>query len=81
VLDGYVARGGDLPEPGPDWFVDMISGWARFTRWNVARCLSGAETATGPDLALSHEEVRNGVRGLPEFFARLPQLEDLLLDW
>ena len=26
-----------LPEPGPDWFVYMISGWTRFTRWNILR--------------------------------------------
>jgi aminoglycoside phosphotransferase (APT) family kinase protein len=80
VLDGYVAGGGTLPEPGPDWFVYMISGWTRFTRWNVVRCLAGIEASTGPDLALSQEEVRNGLRGLPEFFTRLPGLEDLLLD-
>lgn len=79
VLDGYVAAGGALPEPGPDWFVDMISGWTRFTRWNIERCLAGIEASTGPELALSQESVRNGVRGLPEMFARLPELEQLLL--
>jgi hypothetical protein len=34
---------------------------------------------TGLDLALSHEEVLNGLRGLPEMFARLPELGDLLV--
>ncbi|HYD09038.1 MAG TPA: phosphotransferase, partial [Acidimicrobiales bacterium] len=43
VLDGYVAGGGTLPEPGVDWFVDMIGGWARFARWNVLRCVAGVE--------------------------------------
>lgn len=79
VLDGYVAGGGTLPEPGPDWFVYMISGWARFTHWNVVRCLAGTEAPTGADLALSHEELLNGLRGLPKLFARLPELEDLLI--
>jgi Ser/Thr protein kinase RdoA (MazF antagonist) len=78
VLDGYVTGGGALPEPGPAWFVDMLSGWARFTRWNVVRCLAGIEAATGPDLATSHEEVGNGVRGLPALHARLPRLAELL---
>jgi hypothetical protein len=79
VLDGYVTAGGTLPEPGPDWFVDMISGWVRCTRWNMVRCLAGVEASTGPELALSHEGVRNGLRGLPEMFTRLPELEDLLV--
>ena len=79
VLDGYVAAGGTLPEAGPDWFVDMISGWVRFTRWNMVRCLAGIEASTGPELAPSHETVRNGLRGLPELFTRLPELEDLLV--
>jgi hypothetical protein len=78
VLDGYVAGGGALPPPGPSWFVFMISGWLGFTRWNVLRCLAGVEAGTGPDLALSHESVRNGVRGLPELFGRLRELEALL---
>jgi aminoglycoside phosphotransferase (APT) family kinase protein len=78
VLDGYVARGGALPPSGPNWFVYMIDGWLGHTRWNILRCLAGVETSTGPDLALSHEAVRNGVRGLPEMFARLPELEALL---
>jgi aminoglycoside phosphotransferase (APT) family kinase protein len=77
VLDGYVAGGGVLPPPGPSWFVFMISGWLGFTRWNILRCLTGAEAATGPDLALTHESVRNGLRGLPDLFARLPELEAL----
>jgi aminoglycoside phosphotransferase (APT) family kinase protein len=80
VLDGYVSGGGTLPEPGPDWFVDMISGWARFTRWNMMRCLVDHEPSTGPELALSHDTVRNGLRGLPDMFARLPALEALLFD-
>ncbi|GAA1518113.1 phosphotransferase [Kribbella lupini] len=78
VLDGYVAGGGTLPPPGPSWFVYLIGGWLGHTRWNLLRCLAGAEAQTGPDLQLSHEAVRNGVRGLPELFARLPHLETLL---
>ena len=78
VLDGYVAGGGTLPPPGPSWFAFMISGWLGFTRWNILRCLAGIEAVTGPELALSHESVRNGVHGLPDLFARLPQLEALL---
>lgn len=78
VLDGYVAAGGTLPEPGPDWFVDLLGGWARFTRWNIVRCLAGNEASTGPELALSHGTVRDGLRGLPDLLARLPQLETLL---
>ncbi|WP_250038423.1 phosphotransferase family protein [Paractinoplanes maris] len=78
VLDGYVAGGGALPPPGPSWFVFLISGWLGFTRWNILRCLAGVEAGTGPDLALSQESVRNGVRGLPELFGRLPELEALL---
>ncbi|WP_327634827.1 phosphotransferase [Kribbella sp. NBC_00482] len=78
VLDGYVAGGGTLPPSGPSWFVFMIGGWLGHTRWNILRCLAGSEANTGPDLALSHESARNGVRGLPNMFARLPQLETLL---
>jgi aminoglycoside phosphotransferase (APT) family kinase protein len=79
VLDGYVAGGGALPPSGPSWFVFMIGGWLGHTRWNILRCLAGVEASTGPDLALSHESVRNGVRGLPDMFGRLPELEALLL--
>jgi aminoglycoside phosphotransferase (APT) family kinase protein len=79
VLDGYVAGGGALPPSGPSWFVFMIGGWLGFTRWNILRCLTGAEQSTGPDLALSHESARNGVRGLPDLFGRLPELEALLV--
>ncbi len=78
VLDGYVAGGGALPPPGPSWFVFMIGGWLGHTRWNILRCLAGVEAITGPDLALSQESARNGVRGLPEMFGRLPELEALL---
>lgn len=78
VLDGYAAGGGALPPPGPSWFVYTVGGWLGHTRWNVLRCLAGVEAATGPDLALSHESARNGVRGLPELFGRLPELEALL---
>jgi aminoglycoside phosphotransferase (APT) family kinase protein len=78
VLDGYVAQGGVLPPPGPNWFVFMIEGWLGFTRWNIVRCLAGADSPTGPDPAMVHEEVLNGLRGLPALFARLPDLEDLL---
>ncbi|WP_213011801.1 phosphotransferase family protein [Paractinoplanes toevensis] len=78
VLDGYVAGGGVLPPAGPSWFVYLIGGWLGHTRWNILRCLAGVEAGTGPDLALSHESVRNGVRGLPELYGRLPDLEALL---
>jgi hypothetical protein len=37
------------------------------------------EARTGPDLALSHESARNGVRGLPDMFDRLPELVALLM--
>jgi aminoglycoside phosphotransferase (APT) family kinase protein len=79
VLDGYVAGGGTLPPPGPSWFVFMIGGWLGHTRWNILRCLAGTEASTGPDLALSQESAGNGVRGLPDMFARLPDLETLLV--
>ena len=79
VLDGYVAGGGALPPSGPSWFAFMIGGWLGHTRWNILRCLAGVEASTGPDLALSHESVRNGVRGLPDLFGRLPELEALLV--
>ncbi|MEV4260330.1 phosphotransferase [Kribbella sp. NPDC049584] len=79
VLDGYVAGGGALPPSGPSWFVFMLSGWLGHTRWNVLRCLAGVEVGTGPDLALSHESVRNGLHGLPDMFSRLPELETLLV--
>lgn len=79
VLDGYVAGDGTLPPSGPSWFVFMIGGWLGHTRWNILRCLAGVEAGTGPDLPLSHEAVRNGVRGLPDLFGRLPELEALLV--
>ncbi|TWD82935.1 aminoglycoside phosphotransferase (APT) family kinase protein [Kribbella amoyensis] len=78
VLDGYVAGGGVLPPPGPSWFVYLIGGWLGHTRWNILRCLADVEASTGPDLALSHESVQNGLRGLPDLFSRLPDLETLL---
>ncbi|MEV6273059.1 phosphotransferase [Kribbella sp. NPDC051936] len=78
VLDGYVAGGGVLPPPGPSWFAYMIDGWLGHMRWNILRCLAGVEASTGPELALSHESVRNGVRGLPDLFSRLPELQKLL---
>ena len=77
VLDGYVAGGGTVPPPGPSWFVFMIGGWLGHTRWNVLRCLAGVEATTGPDLALSHQAVRDGVHGLPEMYALLPELDGL----
>ncbi|WAJ31819.1 phosphotransferase [Arthrobacter sp. FX8] len=79
VLEGYVAGDGTLPPSGPSWFVLMIGGWLGHTRWNILRCLAGVEAGTGPDLPLSHEAVRNGVRGLPDLFGRLPELEALLV--
>ncbi|WP_369374422.1 phosphotransferase family protein [Promicromonospora sp. Populi] len=78
VLDGYVAGGGTLPPSGPSWFVFMIGGWLGHTRWNILRCLAGVGALTGPDLALSHEAARNGIRGLPAMFGRLGELEALL---
>ncbi|MEV5966207.1 phosphotransferase [Kribbella sp. NPDC051952] len=79
VLDGYVAAGGVLPPPGPSWFVFMISGWLGHTRWNILRCLADIEPTTGPELALSQESAHNGIRGLPDMFHRLPDLETLLV--
>jgi aminoglycoside phosphotransferase (APT) family kinase protein len=79
VLDGYVAGGGRLPPSGPNWFVFMIGGWLGHTRWNILRCLAAVEARTGPDLALSHESARNGVRGLPAMFDRFPELVALLM--
>ncbi|HYP46446.1 MAG TPA: aminoglycoside phosphotransferase family protein [Propionibacteriaceae bacterium] len=79
VLDGYVAGGGALPPFGPSWFSFMIEGWLGHTRWNILRCLAGVEASTGPELALSHEAVRNGLRGLPDLFHRLRELQALLL--
>ncbi|MEV6288642.1 phosphotransferase [Kribbella sp. NPDC051770] len=79
VLDGYVAGGGELPEPGPSWFVYLIGGWLGHTRWNVLRCLAGVEANTGPELALSQESAGNGIRGLPELFERRPELERLVV--
>ena len=78
VLDGYVAGGGRLPPSGPSWFLFMISGWVGHTRWNILGCLAAVEARSGPDLALSHESARNGVRGLPDMFDRLPELVALL---
>jgi aminoglycoside phosphotransferase (APT) family kinase protein len=78
VLDGYVAGGGMLPPWGPSWFVFMFDGWLGHTRWNIIRCLAGIDAPTGADLELSHESVRNGLRGLPDAFGRLPELEALL---
>ncbi|GLL06461.1 phosphotransferase family protein [Dactylosporangium matsuzakiense] len=82
VLDGYVAGGGVLPPWGPSWFVYMIGGWLGHTRWNIRRCLDGAETGveagSGPGLALSQASAQGGVRGLPDLFARLPHLLHLL---
>ena len=78
VLDGYTARGGLLPRSGPSWFVFMIGGWLGFTRRNILRCLSGLDSPAGPELAVCHEEVHNGLAGLPGLFHRLPTLEDLL---
>jgi aminoglycoside phosphotransferase (APT) family kinase protein len=79
VLDGYVAGGGVLPQSGPSWFVFMIGGWLGFTRRNIGRCLAGIDAPNGPDLAMCHEEVRNGLHGLPDMFRRLPELERLLV--
>ncbi|GAB3742868.1 phosphotransferase [Microlunatus parietis] len=80
VLDGYVAGGGVLPPPGPSWFVFAIGGWLGHTRWNILRCLAGVEAGTGPELAQSQVIARNGVRGLPNLFRRLPDLEALLVE-
>jgi aminoglycoside phosphotransferase (APT) family kinase protein len=79
VLDGYAAGGGVLPPPGPSWFVFMIGGWLGHTRWNILRCLAGVDAGSGPELALSQESAGSGVRGLPELFGRLPELQKLLV--
>lgn len=78
VLDGYVAGGGRLPPSGPSWFAYVLAGWLGHTRVNVLRCLAGVEAATGPELALSDEIARAGIRGLPELFSRRRELESLL---
>ena len=78
LVDGYQAGGGQVPPWGPSWFVFTIGGRLGHVRWNLLRCLAGVETGTGPELALSHEAVRSGIRGLPEMFRRLPDLETLL---
>ncbi len=78
VLDGYVAGGGRLPPSGPSWFAYLIGGWLGHTRANVLRCLTGVEATTGPELALSDEIARDGIRGLPELFGRRHDLESLL---
>jgi Ser/Thr protein kinase RdoA (MazF antagonist) len=78
VLDGYVAGGGVLPAPGPLWFVFLLEGWLGFTHRNIERCLAGVEPAAGPDLATAQDEVRHGLRGLPDLFHHLPDLERLL---
>jgi hypothetical protein len=57
----------------------MIEGGLGHTRRNILRCLAGVEASTGPDLALSHKIVRNGLRGLPDMFGRLPGLQELLM--
>jgi aminoglycoside phosphotransferase (APT) family kinase protein len=77
VLDGYTAGGGTVPPPGPNWFAFLIGGWLGHTRWNILRCLASAETGAGPGLALSDQSATDGIRGLPELFDRLPDLEDL----
>lgn len=79
VVDGYVAGGGTLPPSGPSWFAFTIGGWLGHTRSNILRCLGGVEPSTGPDLALSHEVVQNGVHGLADMYSRLPELEALLV--
>jgi aminoglycoside phosphotransferase (APT) family kinase protein len=78
VLDGYVAGGGVLPPSGPSWFAYAIGGWLGHTRWNILRCLDGVELNAGPDLQLSNDIARTGVRGLPEMYRRLSELEALL---
>jgi hypothetical protein len=45
----------------------------------MTRVHGSVDAATGPDLAQCHEEVRNGLHGLPDMFSRLPELEDLLV--
>ncbi|MBA8794918.1 aminoglycoside phosphotransferase (APT) family kinase protein [Friedmanniella endophytica] len=78
VLDGYVDAGGTLPPSGPGWFVHTLGGWLGHTRLNLLRCLSGEAAVAGPDLAMSHRIVADGVSGLPELYERLPQLQALL---
>jgi hypothetical protein len=57
----------------------MIGGWLGHTRWNILRCLAGVEAGSRPELALSQESAGGGVRGLPELFGRLPELQKLLV--
>lgn len=78
LLDGYADRGGSLPPVGPDWFAYMIGGWLDFTRRNIVRCVSGRGSPTGVELEFCHEEVRNGLRGLPDMFSQIPRLGNLL---
>ena len=78
VLDGYVAGGGTLPPPGPSWFVFMIGGWLGAHEVEHPALPRRVEASTGPELALSQESARDGVRGLPDMFGRLPELEALL---
>ena len=79
ILDGYVAGGGTLPQPGPSWFLFTISGWLGHLQTNILRCLPGGEGKIGPDFQVCHEVVRDGVRGLPTMWDRLPELQELLL--
>lgn len=78
VLDGYAEGGGALPPAGPSWFVFMIEGWLGFTRRNIVQCISSGTTTTSEELAGCHEEVCNGLHGLPDMFHRLRELEELV---
>ncbi|HEX4904692.1 MAG TPA: phosphotransferase [Acidimicrobiales bacterium] len=77
TVAGYVDGGGMLPELGTHWFADHLSGWTWFLRWNVERCLAGAEPASGPSLAVSHDTVRRGLAVVPAVFARMEELAAL----
>lgn len=79
VLDGYAAGGGIMPPAGPSWFAFLLDGWLGHVHWHLLRALAGAAASTGPDLAVSHAVVRDGLPGLPLLFERLPALEELLL--
>lgn len=57
----------------------MIGGWLVHTRRHILRCLTGIQASTGPNLALSQEVAGNGIRGVPDIFGRLPELEALFV--
>ena len=77
VLEGYVAAGGTLPDPGRHWFADQLSGQTWFLRWNVKRCIAGVEPTNGPGLEVAHDCVRSIVNSIPTLFASIDRLTEL----